>query len=148
MVISLEEARKVLPFVAINTLKKQYQAESPNPSSEATINFASGLIRSSLPRDKELGIQLLHELLLKAPALQNDLKYMLALGYFNLGQYTESKALADKLLASPHAREAEKLIHAIDEQVKKEGLIGLGIVGGAAVVVGAVIVGIASLFKK
>ncbi|KAJ1500225.1 hypothetical protein HMI55_003987 [Coelomomyces lativittatus] len=60
MVLTVDEALKVLPAVAINTLKKQYDAELPNPSAEACLNYASGLIRSSWQNDKQLGVQLLH----------------------------------------------------------------------------------------
>ncbi|KAJ1501820.1 hypothetical protein HMI55_003195 [Coelomomyces lativittatus] len=67
--------------------------------------------------------------------LRNDVNYLLALGYFNLGEYSESKALAEQLQKTSHAKESEKLIQVIAAQLKKEGLIGVGIVGGAVVAV-------------
>lgn len=65
--------------------------------------------------------------------------YYLALGHYKLKNYTESKKFTARLLSKePGNMQALSLNAMIDEDVKKEGLIGMAIAGGAIAIIGGI----------
>jgi fission 1 protein len=65
--------------------------------------------------------------------------YYLALGHYKLKNYTESKKFTARLLSKePGNMQALSLNDMIDEDVRKEGLIGMAIAGGAIAVIGGI----------
>jgi len=70
-----------------------------------------------------------------------ELRYLSAVALFNLGRYLDCRRACALLLARhPGAsRQAEALKAAADDQVVKEGLLGLGVLGA----VSALVVGVA-----
>lgn len=67
--------------------------------------------------------------------------YYLALGHYKLKNYTESKKFTARLLSKePGNMQALSLNDMIDEDVRKEGLIGMAIAGGAIAIIGGITV--------
>ena len=73
------------------------------------------------------------------PSRRRECLYYLALGHYKLKNYTESKKFTAKLLQKePHNMQALSLNRLIDEDVKKEGLIGMALAGGAVAIIGGI----------
>jgi fission 1 protein len=94
-----------------------------------------------------LGLILLKEIYSEAPERRRECLYYLALGSYKLSKYSDAKKYNETLLKlEPHNAQALSLRDLINENVQKDGLIGMGIVGG--VVVGAGLLISALLSKK
>ena len=73
------------------------------------------------------------------PSRRRECLYYLALGHYKLKNYTESKKFTAKLLQKePQNMQALSLNRLIDEDVKKEGLIGMALAGGAVAIIGGI----------
>lgn len=84
------------------------------------------------------------------PTRRRECLYYLALGHCKLKNYTEAKKFIGKLLSKePNNMQAQSLNSMIDNDVQKEGLIGMAIAGGAVAVMGAItIAAIKKLAKR
>lgn len=82
------------------------------------------------------------------PEARRDYLFYLAVGNTKLKDYTRAKELVKKFLSvEPQNRQAQELDKYIQERLTKEGLMGMAVVGGAALVVGG-LVGIGMALSK
>ncbi|CAL5417001.1 unnamed protein product [Camellia sinensis] len=129
--------------------------------SERIIRLSWALVHSKQPEDMQHGIAMLEAQLCKRPCqklnnsslaaslansgspLQKREKlYLLAVGYYRSGEYRRSRQLAEQCLEiAPDWMQALTLKKTLDDQITKDGLIGIGI---TATVVGLVAGGIAA----
>jgi fission 1 protein len=73
------------------------------------------------------------------PQFKRELVYLRAVGKYRVGKLLEARRQLDELLkVSPDSHQAHQLKQAVEDQIIKEGLVGVGIVGGL-LGVGAVI---------
>ena len=97
------------------------------------------MIKSEARGDQQEGVRRLSEIYRQAPERRRECLYYLALGNFKLGSYAEARRYNDLLLdLEPGNLQATSLHDLIEEKVQKEGLMGMAIVGGAAVAIGVV----------
>jgi len=100
---------------------------------------AQGLVKSSTRHEQHLGVMLLSEIFRTSPERRRECLYYLALGNYKLGNYGEARRYNDLLLdKEPGNLQATNLRTLIDDKVAKEGLMGVAIVSGVAVVAGIV----------
>lgn len=132
----------------LHTLRTQYEAELPHPSPSTKFNYAWGLVRSKRSEDTEAGVRLLYQLYRDEPELTRECLYYLSMGEIKLGNYTEARKYARELLKmEPTNSQASALLTEIEERVTREGLIGLGIAGGAVAVAGLVVAGLVKIAR-
>lgn len=106
---------------------------------QTKFNYAWGLIKSNHRGEQQLGVQLLSDIWKTAPERRRECLYYLALGNYKLGNYAEARRYNDKLLEKePGNLQGGSLQQLIDDKVSKEGMVGMAILGGAAVVAGVV----------
>ena len=80
------------------------------------------------------------------PAMQRDLLWYIAVGAYRVRDWQASKQYNESLLRmEPNNRQGLHLREAIEEKLKADGLLGLGIVGA---VVGIAAVGLAALMRR
>lgn len=82
---------------------------------------------------------------------QRDYLYFIAEGYYKLNEYKSALRYTNRLLQiEPENRQGLELHEKITGQMKKDGLIGLGILGGTALVMGgaAALVGMVFASRK
>ena len=97
------------------------------------------MIKSSQRSEQQLGVQLLSDIFKTTPERRRECLYYLALGNYKLGNYAEARRYNELLMEKePGNLQASSLQQLIDDKVSREGLMGVAIVGGAAVVAGIV----------
>ena len=140
--ISTEDLRK---FEAI--YHEHLQAGNVSPRQQ--FDYAWCLIRSRYAADIRRGVVLLEDLFQNGdPTAKRDYLYYLAFGHAKLKNYSEALKLVSKFLSiEPTNRQAQELQGYIKDKMKKEGLMGMAIVGGAALAIGS-IVGIGMALAK
>ncbi|KAJ5468248.1 hypothetical protein N7475_006000 [Penicillium sp. IBT 31633x] len=123
----------------LQVLRAQYEKEGDYVGIQTKFNYAWGLIKSNARSEQQEGVRLLSEIFRGAPERRRECLYYLALGNFKLGNYGEARRYNDLLLEKEPANlQAASLGSLIDDKVAKEGLVGVAIVGGLAVVAGVV----------
>lgn len=143
------EAEVSLSVDEIRSLRNEFNSEMPNPSPSTKFNLAWGEIRSSNTSDVERGLKLMYQLYLSEPRMSRECLYYLALGSYKIGEYSQARKYADELLKNePNNGQARGLRIAIDEKVRTEGLIGLGIVGGGVALAAIAIAGIVRAARR
>ncbi|KAK6027957.1 hypothetical protein OSTOST_06002 [Ostertagia ostertagi] len=106
------------------------QRKRGSPSAIATFNYGTALIRST-KSDVVEGTELLES---------EDYVYFLAIANARLRNYDRALAYIDILLAAEtHNRQASQLRDIIERRMKKDGLFGLAVLGGGAVVVAGIV---------
>jgi mitochondrial fission 1 protein len=104
-----------------------------------TCSHIQGLIKSNQRNEQQLGVQLLSDIYKTTPERRRECLYYLALGNYKLGNYAEARKFNDKLVElEPGNLQAASLRQLIEDKVSKEGMMGMAIIGGAAVVAGIV----------
>ncbi|CAL5351829.1 unnamed protein product [Camellia sinensis] len=118
--------------------------------SERIMRFSWALVHSKQPEDVQRGIAMLEDPCQKlnnsslADSLANsgsplqkwEKLYLLAVGYYRSGEYRRSRQLAEQCLQiAPDWMQALTLKKTVDDQITKDGVIGIGI---TATVVGLV----------
>ncbi|CAL5423124.1 unnamed protein product [Camellia sinensis] len=118
--------------------------------SERIMRFSWALVHSKQPEDVQRGIAMLEDPCQKlnnsslADSLANsgsplqkwEKLYLLAVGYYRSGEYRRSRQLAEQCLEiAPDLMQALILKKTVDDQITKDGVIGIGI---TATVVGLV----------
>ncbi|KAK9467701.1 hypothetical protein V1512DRAFT_246455 [Lipomyces arxii] len=125
----------------LDVLRTQYIKEEPFVSIQTKFNYAWGLIKSPRREEESLGVRLLTEIFRDSPERRRECLYYLALGNFKLGNYVEARRYNDLLMdREPHNMQARSLNKLIDDQVAKEGLVGLALIGGV-VAAGGIVLG-------
>ncbi|KAK5981263.1 Mitochondrial fission 1 protein [Trichostrongylus colubriformis] len=117
------------------------QRRRGSPSAIATFNYGTALIRST-KSDVVEGTEILEKLLREEPDDINkrDYVYFLAIANARLRNYDRALAYIDILLAAEtHNRQASQLREIIEKRMKKDGLFGLAVLGGGAVVVAGIV---------
>lgn len=107
------------------------------------------MVHSIKNSDVRRGLDLAEELL-QSRGLdeqeQRDLIYLQSVAYYKLGKMLEARRQLDELLkVSPSFRQARTLKAAVEEQIVKEGLVGIGM---ASAVLGLVGVAIGLAFAR
>lgn len=112
-------------------------------SRETKFEYAWCLIRSKYTDDIRKGIVLLEELVQKATKDDSrDFLFYLAVAYYRLKEYERAlKYIRTLLKNEPGNKQALELEKLIDKALKKDGLVGMAIVGG----IGLGVAGLAGL---
>lgn len=132
---ALEEIQDSLSPEQLRVLKDQVESEKPNPAPQSQFNYGWGLIKSRNHKLQQQGIDILSGLYRDVPSMRRECLYYLALGSYKLGDYTNASRYVDTLLKSePENVQAKALKDSIHDKVTQEGLIGIGIAGGALAV--------------
>ncbi|XP_050235693.1 mitochondrial fission 1 protein A-like [Mercurialis annua] len=115
---------------------------------ECIMRLSWALVHSREPEDVNRGIAMLESSLDNtSSALKvREKLYLLAVGYYRIRDHSKSRDLVERCLKiEPDWRQAQSLKKAIEDQIKKDGIIGIGI---AATAVGLVAGGIAAAFAR
>ncbi|KAI5576355.1 hypothetical protein POPTR_009G047300v4 [Populus trichocarpa] len=115
---------------------------------ECIMRLSWALVHSRQTEDVHRGIAMLESSLgsTTSPLKLREKLYLLAVGYYRSGDYSRSRELVeDCLKIEPEWRQAQSLKKAIEDRIKKDGVIGIGI---AATAVGLVAGGIAAAFAR
>ncbi|MCP9263277.1 hypothetical protein DINM_006612 [Dirofilaria immitis] len=133
-------------------LEKTYneQVARGSPSAVAIYSYAHGLIKSS-NTDVRKGIQLLEDLLRKEleDISKRDYVYYLAVAHTRLKEYDRALAYIDVLLsAESNNRQALDLKDVIKQRMKKDGIIGMAILGGGIAVIGGLAIAALAASKR
>ncbi|RVX71846.1 Mitochondria fission 1 protein [Exophiala mesophila] len=133
------DAESALKPAELQVLRAQYEKEGEYVGVQTKFNYAWGLIKSSQRSEQQLGVQLLSDIFKTTPERRRECLYYLALGNYKLGNYAEARRYNELLMEKePGNLQASSLQQLIDDKVSREGLMGVAIVGGAAVVAGIV----------
>ncbi|KAJ5943561.1 hypothetical protein N7516_003729 [Penicillium verrucosum] len=133
------DAESPLKPAELQVLRAQYEKEGDYVGIQTKFNYAWGLIKSNIRSEQQEGVRLLSEIFRGAPERRRECLYYLALGNFKLGNYGEARRYNDLLLEKEPANlQAASLGGLIDDKVAKEGLVGVAIVSGLALVAGVV----------
>ncbi|EFX03210.1 mitochondrial membrane fission protein [Grosmannia clavigera kw1407] len=133
------DAETPLNAAELQVLRAQYEKEGDMVGVQTKFNFAWGLVKSNVRGDQQQGVMLLTEIFRTSPERRRECLYYLALGNYKLGNYAEARRYNDLLLdKEPTNQQASNLNTLIDDRVQKEGLVGVAIVSGIAVVAGVV----------
>ncbi|XP_062850279.1 mitochondrial fission 1 protein [Trichomycterus rosablanca] len=138
----------VTEIVAPEDLKrfeKKYNSEREkgSVSKDTKFEYAWCLIRSKYTNDIKKGIELLEELVQKTTKDdQRDFLFYLAVGHYRLKEYERAlKYIRILLKNEPGNKQAIELEKLINQALKKDGLVGMAIVGG----IGLGVAGLAGL---
>ncbi|KAM7147962.1 mitochondrial fission 1 protein isoform 1-T1 [Molossus nigricans] len=116
--------------------EKKFQSEKAagSVSKSTQFEYAWCLVRSKYNDDIRKGIALLEELLPKgSKEEQRDYVFYLAVGNYRLKEYEKAlKYVRGLLQTEPQNNQAKELERLIDKAMKKDGLVGMAIVGGMA----------------
>eukprot|EP00736_Rhodelphis_marinus_P003250 Rmarinus@m.11201 len=143
----LEEADKDRVQRDIEALKEKYEEDVAlgHRSSKSKFDYAWALIRSSDKYHIRQGIYFLNDLLHENWNAKDCLYYQ-AVGYYRMSDYVNSSRVVERLLElSPKNRQALTLKSLIDDNIRRDGLIGLGLAG---IVVAGIGIVAAALTKK
>lgn len=114
------------------------------PAPEAKFNYAWALIRSPARPDIRKGVIMMSGLL-EDRFSDRDCLYYMAHGHYRLDDVVEARRCLDRLLKiSPNCRQAISLRDVVDDKIAKDGLIGVGLVGAAGVVLSGIVVALAT----
>ncbi|KAH0505783.1 mitochondrial fission 1 protein isoform X1 [Chionomys nivalis] len=126
-------------LVSVEDLKnfeRKFQSEQAagSVSKSTQFEYAWCLVRSKYNDDIRKGIMLLEELLPKGnKEEQRDYVFYLAAGNYRLKEYEKAlKYVRGLLQTEPQNTQAKELERLIDKAMKKDGLVGMAIVGGMA----------------
>ncbi|KAG7497387.1 mitochondrial fission 1 protein [Solea senegalensis] len=129
----------------LSKFEKKYNSELAKGavSKETKFEFAWCLIRSKFSHEIKKGIALLEELVQKASKDDSrDFLFYLAVANYRLKDYEKAlKYIRTLLKNEPGNKQAQELEKLIDKALKKDGLVGMAIVGG----IGLGVAGIAGL---
>ncbi|PSR90148.1 Mitochondrial fission 1 protein like [Actinidia chinensis var. chinensis] len=116
--------------------------------SECIMRLSWALVHSRRQEDVQRGIAMLEASLdgIRSPLEMRERVYLLAVGYYRSGDYSKSRQLVERCLEmAPDWRQAVTLKKAIEDQIKKDGFIGIGI---AATAFGLLAGGLAAAFSR
>ncbi|XP_074599690.1 mitochondrial fission 1 protein [Brevipalpus obovatus] len=132
-----------IPPESLREFEQKYLDEKRNSGAtdKTRFEYAWALIRSKFKGDVRRGIDILEELAADEKSRdKRDFLYYLAVANTKIGEYDRALDLVNKFLqAEPQNRQATELKAIIKERIKKDGLKGAAIAGGAALVVGGLV---------
>ncbi|CAG2175270.1 unnamed protein product, partial [Oppiella nova] len=110
-------------------------------SPQTRFEYALALIRSRYATDILRGVNEFEDLCSTGdPNARRDYLYYLALANTKLKEYQRARDCIKKFLSvEPDNRQAQELDRLIRDKLTKEGLLGMAMVGGAAVAIGGLI---------
>ncbi|CAO4364771.1 unnamed protein product [Caenorhabditis nigoni] len=118
-------------------------ARSRPVTRENQIHLAIVLVGSENAAEIEEGVAILEEIA-KDTEHSEDVRisvYYLALAHARLQNYDRSTKILDALLSvEPANLQASELRKVVQKKMKKEALLGLGLVGGAAALIGGIVI--------
>jgi len=121
-------------------IRENNKASAPKKS-----DYAYCLIASPRAQDRQTGLTLLKELHGEDPG-NRDYLYYIALGNYKLQDFVEARKYADMLLSiEPQNTQALDIKSLAQEKVAQEGLVGMAILGGAAIAIAS---GLVFLLRK
>ncbi|VDK67700.1 unnamed protein product [Litomosoides sigmodontis] len=126
------------------------QVARGSPSAVAVFSYAQGLIKSN-NRNVCKGIKLLEDLLRQEveDISKRDYVYYLAVAHTRLKEYDRALAYIDVLLsAESNNRQALGLKDVIKYRMKKDGIIGMAILGGGIAVIGGLAIAALAVSKR
>lgn len=124
------------------------KGSSDEQKSESITRFSWALVHSREAADVQRGIAMLEASLdvNSSPQQKREKLYLLAVGYFRSGDYARSRQLVEYCLEiAPDWRQALTLKKTIEQKIKKDGVIGIGIATTAA---GLVVGGMAAALAR
>lgn len=131
-VYPLEELELALSPKQLQILKDQVDSEQPTPSPQSLFNYGWGLIKASTRKQQQEGVTVLAHLYRDVPSMRRECLYYLSLGSYKTGDYTNARRYVETLLhGEPDNAQAQALKQSIEDKITRDGLIGLGIAGGA-----------------
>lgn len=141
------------PAEELKKFERQYYEEmnKGGAGNQTRFNYAWCLIRSKYRADVHRGIMLLEDLCSTGDVdARRDYLFYLAIANTKIGEYARANDLIKKFLTvEPNNRQAQELEKVIKDRMTKEGLKGLALAGGAALVVGGLVgIGMALAGKK
>lgn len=137
----------------ISKFKKKFEeskASGGEGETTAKFHYAHSLLRSKHNQDIMYGISLLEELYYQGNQnTRRDYLYYISIGQTRLKKYDLALDCINHFLQfEPENRQAKQLRSFIKEKLTKEGIVGMAITGGAALVLGGLIGLGYSLAKK
>lgn len=134
-----QEVMRPLPAEELRILSRQYSNER-YPSVQTRFNYAWGLVKCKDKSDIRRGITLLQEVFKDTPERRRECLYYLSVAHLKLTEYGTARRYADTLLEyEPHNREVVALRQNIEDNLSREGMIGVAIIGGAFAIGAAVL---------
>lgn len=134
-----QEVMKPLPAEELRILSRQYKNER-HPSVQTSFNYAWGLVKCKDKSDIRRGITLLQDVFKDTPERRRECLYYLAVAHLKLTEYGAARRYADTLMGyEPRNREVIALRQNIEDNLSKEGMIGVAIIGGAFAIGAAVL---------
>ncbi|CAL5437992.1 unnamed protein product [Camellia sinensis] len=127
------------------------KGSSVEHKSQCITRLSWALVHSKRPEDMQRGIAMLEASLagISSPLQMRENLYLLAVGYYRSGDYSRSRQLVDRCLEiAPDWRQAETLKKAIEDRIKKDGVIGIGIAATAVTAVGVLAGGLAAALSR
>ncbi|KAJ9542766.1 hypothetical protein OSB04_029272 [Centaurea solstitialis] len=115
---------------------------------ECYMRLSWALVHSRRPEDVQRGIAMLEASLARtnSPLQMREMFYLLAVGYYRSGDYSRSRQLVDRCLeVAPDWRQALALKKSIEDHIRKDGVIGIGI---AATTIGVLVGGLAAMARR
>ncbi|KAL3850163.1 hypothetical protein ACJIZ3_012045 [Penstemon smallii] len=110
------------------------EGSSDELKSECIMRLSWALVHSRRSEDVQRGIAMLEASLAgsSSPLQMREKLYLLAIGYFRTGDYSRSRQLVERCLEIlPEWRQALTLKKAIEDKIKKDGVVGIGITATA-----------------
>ncbi|XP_067669586.1 mitochondrial fission 1 protein-like [Haliotis asinina] len=128
------------------------QARKGPVSEKAQFDYAWCLVRSRYQQDMKRGVALLEDLFSRTSdeTAKRDYLFYMAVAYTRIKEYQQAlKYTAAISKIEPKNRQAAELEKYIKEKMKKEGIMGMAIVGGAALAIGGLVgLAAAAIAKK
>ncbi|XP_064614894.1 mitochondrial fission 1 protein-like [Liolophura sinensis] len=127
------------------------QEKRGSVSEKAQFEYAWCLVRSRYQNDMKNGIALLEDLFhrTKDDTSRRDYLYYLTIAYTRIKDYTGALKCCEGILKiEPRNYQALQLQKYINDKMKKEGLVGMAIVGGAAALALGGIIGLGMALSK
>ncbi|KAK9901496.1 hypothetical protein M0R45_002063 [Rubus argutus] len=110
------------------------KGDSEDHKSESIMRLSWALVHSRQPEDVQRGIAMLQASLANtnSPLHQREKLYLLAVGYYRSSDYSNSRHLVEQCLEiAPDWRQALALKKTVEDQISKDGFIGIGITASA-----------------
>jgi len=124
----------------LQKFEQKYNEHSVRGSVPKQVQFeyAWCLVRSGESSDVRKGVVLLEDIYSKGSEEEKrDYIYYLALGYTKLKDYQKAKKFIDAILyKEPNNGQALELKALVDQKLVKDGLLGMALVGGGALMFG------------